>query len=98
MDTKNKKILAELLSNSRIPVSKLAKNVGVSREVALYRLNKLIKDKIKTNNIPAVINGISKGIVIFVNIWQGLPIKRACSSKLRLMEDKPDMTRRLKKG
>ncbi len=46
MDTKDKKILAELLSNSRIPVSKLAKNVGVSREVALYRLNRLIKDKV----------------------------------------------------
>lgn len=46
MDIKDKKILAELLSNSRIPISKLAKNVGVSREVALYRLNNLIKDKV----------------------------------------------------
>ena len=46
MDIKDRKILAELLANSRIPISRLAKNVGISREVALYRLNNLIKDKI----------------------------------------------------
>ena len=46
MDIKDKRILIELLSNSRIQISKLAKNVGVSREVALYRLNKLKRDRI----------------------------------------------------
>lgn len=46
MDVKDRRILAELLLNSRIPVSKLAKNVGVSREVALYRLNRLIREKV----------------------------------------------------
>jgi len=45
MDKKDKKLLAELMINSRIPINKLAKKVGISREVATYRLNKLIKDK-----------------------------------------------------
>ncbi len=46
LNVKDKKILTELTLNSRIPINRLAKKVGVSREVANYRLNKLIKDKI----------------------------------------------------
>ncbi len=46
MDKKDKKILTELILNSRIPVNQLAKKVGISREVAAYRLNNLIKEKI----------------------------------------------------
>ena len=45
MDKKDKKLLAELMINSRTPINQLAKKVGISREVATYRLNKLIKDK-----------------------------------------------------
>ena len=46
MDKKDKKLLAELSLNSRIPINQLAKKIGVSREVANYRLNKLIKQKV----------------------------------------------------
>ena len=46
MDEKDKKILTELTLNSRIPINRLAKKAGISREVAIYRLNKLIKEKI----------------------------------------------------
>ncbi|MFQ5531671.1 MAG: Lrp/AsnC family transcriptional regulator, partial [Candidatus Nanoarchaeia archaeon] len=46
LDLKDKKILAELVLNSRIPINQLAKKVGISREVATYRINKLVKDKI----------------------------------------------------
>src|SRR3989344_2738138 len=46
LDIKDKKILTELTLNSRIPLNRLAKKVQISREVATYRLNKLIKDKI----------------------------------------------------
>lgn len=46
MDKKDEKILMELTLNSRIPLNRLAKKVGISREVATYRLNKLIKEKI----------------------------------------------------
>lgn len=46
MDKKDKKILTELILNSRIPINQLAKKIGISREVAAYRLNNLIKEKI----------------------------------------------------
>ena len=46
IDIKNKKILTELIINSRIPINQLAKKVGISREVATYRINKLIQEKI----------------------------------------------------
>ena len=41
LDVKDRKILKELLLNSRIPVARLARKVGISREVAIYRINKL---------------------------------------------------------
>ncbi|MCC7571567.1 AsnC family transcriptional regulator [Candidatus Micrarchaeota archaeon] len=47
MDKKDKQILGELFVNSRISLNKLAKKVGVSREVANYRINKLKKEIIK---------------------------------------------------
>lgn len=55
MDKKDYKILAELEKNSRIPINQLAKKTGVSKEVANYRLKKLVKDKIITE-MYAVIN------------------------------------------
>ncbi len=46
MDKKDQKILTELTLNSRIPINKLAKKVGISREVATYRINRLMQEKI----------------------------------------------------
>ena len=46
MDKKDKKLLAELSVNSRIPLNRLAKKIGVSPEVANYRLKKLTKQNI----------------------------------------------------
>lgn len=46
IDKKDEKILIELILNSRIPVNRLAKKVGISREVANYRLQNLKKQKI----------------------------------------------------
>ena len=43
MDLKDKKILGELVLNSRIPLNRLAKKVGLSREVVTYRINQLKK-------------------------------------------------------
>jgi len=45
MDIKDKKIIEELILNSRIPINQLAKKVGISREVCIYRIKKL-KQKI----------------------------------------------------
>ncbi|MBL7058991.1 Lrp/AsnC family transcriptional regulator [Candidatus Pacearchaeota archaeon] len=49
MNKKDQKILIELIQNSRMPVNQLAKKIGLSREVATYRLNNLVKKKIITN-------------------------------------------------
>jgi len=49
MDVKDKKILGELVLNSRIPLNRLAKKVGLSREVVTYRINQLKLKGIITN-------------------------------------------------
>jgi Lrp/AsnC family leucine-responsive transcriptional regulator len=46
LDVKDKKILNELLLNSRISTTQLAKKVGVSREVATYRIKRLEEQEI----------------------------------------------------
>ena len=46
MDKKDNKLLAELIIDSRLPMNRLARKVGVSREVANYRVNRMVKEKI----------------------------------------------------
>ncbi|MFC1710873.1 Lrp/AsnC family transcriptional regulator [Nanoarchaeota archaeon] len=41
MDLKDRKILEELVLNSRTPINRLAKKVGLSREVVTYRIKQL---------------------------------------------------------
>jgi Lrp/AsnC family transcriptional regulator, regulator for asnA, asnC and gidA len=43
LDMKNKRILRELVNDGRAPYSKVAKKVGLSKEVVHYRVNNLIK-------------------------------------------------------
>lgn len=47
MDKKDLKLISALLTNSRLPINSLAKKSGVSREVAIYRINNLNKEIIK---------------------------------------------------
>jgi len=47
MDKKDSKLLASLLMNSRASMTSLAKKAGISREVALYRINNLNKKIIR---------------------------------------------------
>ncbi len=56
MDKKDEKILAELLLNSKISFKQLGKKVGVSREVATYRVKKLVEEKIITDFYPVINN------------------------------------------
>lgn len=58
MDKIDKKIIKELLLNSRIPVNKLGKKIKVSREVVLYRINRLVKNDIIKNFYTVVNTGI----------------------------------------
>lgn len=43
LDLKDKRILKELFYNGRMSYSKIAKNVGLSKQVVLYRINRLLK-------------------------------------------------------
>jgi len=43
IDVKDKKILVELSENSRIPISELAKRVGLGRDTVNYKLNRMKK-------------------------------------------------------
>jgi len=54
MDKKDQKILTELIINSRTPLNRLAKKVGLSREVVSYRFNNLQKDKIILSLYPII--------------------------------------------
>jgi DNA-binding Lrp family transcriptional regulator len=49
LDLKDRKILFELDNNSRQPYSEIAKKVGLSKETCIYRINKLISEKVITN-------------------------------------------------
>jgi DNA-binding Lrp family transcriptional regulator len=54
IDVKDKKILYELVNNSRQPLSIIGKNVGLSREVVGYRINRMEKEGVIIN-YPALI-------------------------------------------
>ncbi len=54
MDKKDEKILIELIKNSRISMKQLGKRTGVSREVATYRVKKLMEEKIITDFYPII--------------------------------------------
>jgi len=46
LDKKDRRILTELDMNARVPLTKLAKKVGLSRQVVDYRIKKLQKEKV----------------------------------------------------
>ena len=49
LDLKDRKILFELDKNSRQPYSEIAKKVGLSKETCIYRINRLISEKVITS-------------------------------------------------
>lgn len=51
LDIKDRKILYELSKNCRLPTSQIAKRVGLSQQVADYRIQRLIKNKVITGFI-----------------------------------------------
>lgn len=70
MDKLDIELLAELMKNSRIPITQLAKKLKVSREVATYRLNKLKKKRIILDFVTEI--NIERlgyvGAAVFVNV------------------------------
>jgi len=51
LDLKDRKLLRELDMDARIPVKQLAKKVGVSRQVAEYRIERMRKEGIISNSL-----------------------------------------------
>lgn len=64
LDMKDIRLLRELDKNPDITVSRLAKNIGVSQQVADYRLKNLIKDKV-IMAIPAWVDMGKLGYSLF---------------------------------
>ena len=58
IDNKDKKILFYLLKDSRQTLRQIGKKVGISRELASYRINRLIDKKIITGFIINISTGI----------------------------------------
>nr|MBA4405513.1 hypothetical protein [Nanoarchaeum sp.] len=70
MDSLDQKILLELMQNSRIPITQLAKKLKRSREVINYRISQLIKDKIILNFVTEInIENLGfTGAAVFIKI------------------------------
>lgn len=64
IDMKDRKILFELELNARIPETKLAKKVGMSREVVAYRLKKL-EERGVIIKYHTIINSMNLGKLMF---------------------------------
>jgi Lrp/AsnC family transcriptional regulator, leucine-responsive regulatory protein len=61
-DNKDRKILLELDINSRQSYASIGKKLKISKEVVLYRVNKLVEEKIITN-FTCIIDYSQLGII-----------------------------------
>ncbi len=70
MDKLDTRIILEMMKNSRVPVTSLAKKLKASREVITYRINKLVKEKVILGFVTEI--GIEKlgfvGAAVFISI------------------------------
>lgn len=84
MDKKDEKILIELIKNSRVPMNQLSKKVGVSREVAAYRVSSLVK----TGIIKQFYTEINESLLGFERFGCSIQLKGISESEERkLMND-----------
>ncbi len=60
LDVKNLKLIAELEKDGKAPISRIAKKIGVSKEVAQYRFKQLLTSKFITK-FDAIIDYFSMG-------------------------------------
>ncbi len=70
MDKKEVAILEQLIKNSRVSLSQLAKDISVSREVTTYHFNKLVKQQVVLEFVTHIdIAALGYvGAAVFVNI------------------------------
>lgn len=73
MDKTDTKLLLELMKDSRMPVTQLAKRLRVSREVANYRINRLVREGVILSFVTEI--NVRKlgfiGAAVFINIKTG---------------------------
>lgn len=83
LDSLDRKLLAELDDNSRIPVTALAKRLRISREVAKYRLKRLIDTGI-IKSFTTMVNPAKFGLLIY-KVY--LKVQNLCSEKEKELID-----------
>ena len=70
MDKTDTKLLLELMKDSRMPITQIAKRLRISREVATYRINRLVREKVILNFVTEI--NVKKlgfmGAAVFVNV------------------------------
>ena len=74
LDDVDRKILAELIADGRLPVTELARRAGVSRATAYARFDRLVADGVITGfraEVNPAVLGYSITALILVNIEQG---------------------------
>ena len=81
--TADKKLLAYLYSNSREPLSKISKDIKLSREQVKYRINKFEKDNLIQGYIPLINNN-----KLGYNIISLVLFKLANNNKLKEFKQK----------
>ena len=67
MDKLDFQIMAELMHDSRIPVTHLAKRLGVSREVTTYRMKRLEDEKVILGYVTEINTTAPTGIIQLVH-------------------------------
>jgi len=78
LDEKDKKLLILLERNARTPISKLSKDIGLSRDAIKYRINRLLENRIllkftTTVNPPNL--GFSNISTVLISLWNLNPEK-----------------------
>ena len=74
LDDIDRRILAELVSDGRMPVNEIARRAGVSRATAYARFDRLVSDGVVTGfraEVDPAALGYSITAMILVNVDQG---------------------------
>ena len=85
LDVKDKKILYELFKHSRFAYSEISKNVGVSKEVVNYRINRLIETGVIKGFTTAIFRpsvGLFQSYAIYLSLQCSEENKKEIIKKL----------------
>ena len=93
LDEKDIRLLVALEENARLPLSKLSKRVGLSRDAVKYRMDRLIKHKILLK-FTTIVNPPNFGFThiasLFLQLWN-LDIEKE-DRFIKFLENHPNIT------